>query len=73
MTRHSMLFISWMGKLRPSDARRIVGGVFYNVFLTLLDLHCCAGFSLAVVNAGHSLLTVHGLLTAAAALVEHGL
>ena len=34
----------------------------------MLGLHCCAGFSLAVVSAGYSLVGVHGLHTEVAFL-----
>ena len=37
---------------------------FFNLFLAVLGLRCCTGFSLAV---------VHGLLLAVASLVEHRL
>ena len=37
-------------------------------------LHCCAGFGLAAVSAGYSLVVVCGLLIAmASVVVEHGL
>ena len=40
----------------------------------MLGLHCCAGFSLAAENRGHSLVAVWGLLTVVASLAaEHGL
>ena len=40
----------------------------------MLGLHCCAGFSLAAENRGHSLVAVHRLLIAMASLVvEHRL
>ena len=42
--------------------------------LTVLDLHCWAGFSLAAARWGYSGVAVHGLLPAVAALaVERGL
>ena len=34
----------------------------------MLGLHCCAGFSLAVVSAGYALVGVHGLHTEVAFL-----
>lgn len=37
---------------------------FFNLYLAVLGLHCCKGFSLVV--AGYSLLVVCWLLTAAA-------
>ena len=47
---------------------------FINLFLAVLGLHCCVGFSLVAVNGGYSLVAVHGLLTAVASLVgEHRL
>ena len=48
--------------------------LFTCLFLTVLGLHRCLGFSLAAVRGGSSLVAVHGLLTAAASLVvEHRL
>ena len=47
--------------------------LFY-LFLAVLGLCCCTGFSLVVVIGGCSLVAVHGLLIAVASLVaEHGL
>ena len=47
---------------------------FIYLFLAVLGLHCCVGFSLIVASGGHSLATVHRLLIAVASLVvEHGL
>ena len=44
------------------------------LFLTVLGLHCCSGFSLVVVSRAYSLVAVHGFPTAVASLVaEHGL
>ena len=39
------------------------------LFLAVLGLRCCEGFSLFVESGGHSLVAVHGLLTAVASLV----
>ena len=33
------------------------------LFLTVLVLRCCAGFSLVVVGGGDSVVALHGLLT----------
>ena len=42
------------------------------LFLAVLGLCCCAGFTLVVESGGCSLVAVHGLLTAVASLVlEH--
>ena len=47
---------------------------FLLLFLAVLSLHCCAGFSLAGVSGGYSPVAVHGFLTEAASLVmEHSL
>ena len=47
---------------------------FINVFLDVLDLHCCKGFSLVAASRGCSLVAVHGLLIVVASLVaEHRL
>ena len=44
------------------------------LFLAVLDLHCCVGFSLAVVSGLYSLGAARGLLIAVASrVVEHGL
>ena len=46
----------------------------FNLFLAVLGLHCCVGFSLVVVSRGYSLVEVHWLLITTAPLaVEHGL
>ena len=43
-------------------------------FLAVLGLHCCSGFSPAVMTGGHSFLQCAGLLTGVASPVaEHGL
>ena len=47
--------------------------IFY-LFLAVLGLHCCAGFSLVAASRGYSLVTAHKLLIVVASLVvEHGL
>ena len=44
------------------------------LFLAVLDLGCCASFSLVEASGSYSLIAVHGLLIAVASLVvEHGL
>ena len=44
------------------------------LFLAVLDLRYCTGFSLLVVGGGYSLAVVYGLLIAMASLVmEHRL
>ena len=43
--------------------------VFY-LFLAVLGLHCCTGISLVAVSRHHSLVAVHGLLTAVASPVK---
>ena len=45
---------------------------FYNfvyLFMALLGLHCCLGFSLVVESRGYSLVVVHGLLIAVTSVV----
>ena len=44
-----------------------------NLFLAVLGLGCCVGFSLVAVNRGYSVVVVHGLLTAMVSLSRHGL
>ena len=43
------------------------------LFLAVLGLHCCRGFSLTVESGGYSLVVAHRLLIVVASLVEHGL
>ena len=43
--------------------------IFFNLFLAMLSLHCCVGFSLVVANRGYSLVAVHRLLIAVASLI----
>ena len=43
--------------------------LFIYLFLTVLGLHCCVGFSLVAVSGGYSLVAAHGLLTAVASFV----
>ena len=47
---------------------------FVCLFLAVLGLHCCVGFSLVAASGGYSLNAVRGLLIAEASLVmERGL
>ena len=47
--------------------------LFIYLFLAVLGLRCCEGFSLVAASGGYSLLAVHGLLIVVTALVvEHG-
>ena len=41
----------------------------YHLFLAVLGLHCCMGFSLVAASSSYSLVAVHGLLIAVASLV----
>ena len=43
--------------------------LFIYLFLTVLGLHCCVGFSLVAVSGGCSLVAARGLLTAVASFV----
>ena len=46
---------------------------FIYLFLAVLGLRCCEGFSVVAASGGYSLLAVHGLLIVVTALVvEHG-
>ena len=48
--------------------------LLYFIFLAMLCLHCCVGYSLAVVSKGCSAVVACGLLVAVASLVvERGL
>ena len=50
--------------------------IFYCIylFLALLGLYCCVGFSLAIAKRGYSLIIMHRPLFVMASLVaEHGL
>ena len=40
------------------------------LFLTVLGLHCCTGFSLVAASTGESLAVTHGLPSAAASLLQ---
>ena len=40
-----------------------------HLFLAVLGLHCCVGFSLAVVSGGSSPVVVQGLLIAVTSLI----
>ena len=44
-----------------------------SLFLLVLGLHYCVGFSLVVMSRSYSLVVMPGLLTAVASLVECGL
>ena len=47
---------------------------FIYLFLSVLDISCCMGFSLVNKSGGYSLVVVNGPLIAVASLVsEHGL
>ena len=47
---------------------------FIYLFLAVLGLHCCAGFSLFVAIGSYSLVVVHRFLIVVAFLaVQHGL
>ena len=46
---------------------------FIYLFLAVLDLRCCAGFSLAAASKAYSPVVVCGLLIAVTSLVEHRL
>ena len=46
---------------------------FVDLFLAVLGLCCCAGFSLLVTSRGYSLVWVLELLVAASLVAEHGL
>ena len=44
------------------------------LFLAVLGVHCCTGFSLVVARGGYSLMAMHGLLISVASLVAgHGI
>ena len=55
-----------------------IGTLFFTIlciylFLAMLGLHCCSGFSLVVASGGYPLVAVLRLLIAVAFLVaEHG-
>ena len=46
---------------------------FIYLFLAVLDLRCCAGFSLAAASKAYSPVVMCGLLIAVTSLVEHRL
>ena len=72
VTRHSMLFISRMGKLRPFDARwTVVVAVFIIVFAS--DCWNFSDVRLFSSCGGSSLVRAHTFLIAVASPGEHGL
>ena len=46
---------------------------FLNLFLAMLGLHCCEGFSRVEESGDYSRVAVHGLLIVEASFVEHRL
>ena len=60
-------------KLKPWDTSKAFL-IYFILFLAVLGLYCCMGFSLVAVIRGYSLVAVHGLLIVVASLaVEHKL
>ena len=50
--------------------KKLINYCYY--FFAVLDLHCCASFSVAAVSGGYSPVAVHGLLLVVAFLIaEH--
>ena len=70
--RDSQATVRWLfWKSGPKRRADVLHNFYlFVLFLAVLGLHCCVGFSLAVVSCGHALLAVHGLLIAVASLVE---
>ena len=63
---------SYFSYLQPSCIAHLKKFIYS--FLSMLCLHCRAGFSLVVVSSGYSLVVVPGFLVAVASLIaEHGL
>ena len=44
--------------------------IILTIYLAVMGLHCCVGFSLIVPSGSYSLVVVHGLLAGVASLVE---
>ena len=59
--------------LKANGALKFFLIYFMHLFLDVLGLHCCVGFSLAAESEGCSLAAVWRLLTVVASLVEHRL
>ena len=56
---------------RPLGGRQYFSlTLVFNLFLAVLGLHCCVGFSLVVVNGLILFIMLYGLLTATASLLE---
>ena len=55
----------WLSELRKNRCLLF----FVCLFLAVLGLHCCVGFSLVVASGGYSLNAVRGLLIVEASLV----
>ena len=72
---HSDMIVEWSCLHLHHNCRVVF--FLYNfiyLFLVVLGLCCCAGFSLVVASGGKSLVVVHGRLIVVASLVaEHGL
>ena len=73
----SILWLSFSLLIVSFEAQKCLILVFlYNfiyLFLAVLGLRCCVGFSLVAESGGYSLVMAHGLLIAVAFLaVKHG-
>ena len=57
----------------PLKKKYIYIYIFINLFLAMLGLHCCMGFSFIAVSRSYSLVVVHRLLIAMASPVDYAL
>ena len=62
-----LLLLSFLTGQREYIKQFFLFGLF--LFLVVLGLCCCVGFSLVAANGGYSLVVVCGLLTVVASLV----
>ena len=68
------LLLILSGMVPPTNKHTVSIMLLLVIFLALLGLHCCVGFSLVAVISGSSLVPVRELLIAGASLVaEHRL
>ena len=59
--------------MRESSFIIIIFKLFTCLFLAMLDLHCCVGFSLVAPSRGYSPVAEHRLLIVVASFVADGL
>ena len=74
MRRNSRRSLTLVALSHFSSTENFFPNNFIYLFLAVLGLHCCMGFSLVAVSRGYSVVAMHRLLTVLASLVsEHRL